>query len=236
MSRRKNRRTAETRRPPTPSIIVQDMADIRPYDNNPRDNAAAIESVANSIQSFGFLVPIVVDRENVIVAGHTRYEASIRLGLTEVPTVVADHLTQDQINAFRLIDNKVSELARWDMDMLADEITLLQNTGINLIEYGWTEEEIDCLSSVVAEDCLSAANVTAVENQRHRARVEQRAPNRTRLVIGEFIIFIDSEVYREWASTIRAEHDYDKNQIHARLKTLLGITPYEQAHNGETIQ
>ena len=79
------------------------------YENNPRNNEEAIESVANSIKTFGFKVPIVVDRNNVIIAGHTRYKAAKKLGLNKVPCIVADDLTEDQVNAFHLADNKVGK-------------------------------------------------------------------------------------------------------------------------------
>lgn len=82
-----------------------------PYENNPRLNNSAVEAVANSIRKFGFKVPIVIDKNNVIVAGHTRYKAVQTLGYETVPCVIADDLTEDQIKAFRLVDNKTSELS-----------------------------------------------------------------------------------------------------------------------------
>lgn len=210
-----------------PHIVTMDMMELTPYEGNPRDNEAAVESVKNSIQNFGFLVPIVVDSDNVIVAGHTRYEAATRLGLTEVPCIVAEHLTDEQIKAFRIIDNKVSELARWDMDALSTEITALADSGIQFTEMGFDQDEIDCLTEVVAEDCMSAG--AAAGEEQAAGPAQQRAPTRTRLVIGEFVIFIATDVYRRWASQIRAEQDYVESDIENHLKDLLGITPYEQA-------
>jgi len=81
------------------------------YENNPRNNDEAVEAVANSIKEFGFKVPIIIDKDNIIVAGHTRLKASLKLGLKEVPCIIADDLSDDQIKAFRLADNKTSELA-----------------------------------------------------------------------------------------------------------------------------
>ena len=103
---------------------VKDMeiSKLKPYANNPRKNEAAIVPVAESIKAFGFKVPIVIDKAGVIVAGHTRLEAAKRLGLDKVPCVVADDLTPEQVKAFRLADNKVSEFAVWDAEKLAEEL------------------------------------------------------------------------------------------------------------------
>lgn len=104
-------------------IVSVSLQDLKPYENNPRLNDNAIDSVANSIKEFGFKVPIVITKDNVIVAGHTRYKASLKLGLKEVPCIVADDLTEEQIKAFRLADNKVSELAEWDFEKLNIELS-----------------------------------------------------------------------------------------------------------------
>ncbi len=98
------------------------LAEIHPYANNPRKNDEAVAGVAASIKRFGFLIPMVIDRNNEIICGHTRYKAAKQLGLTEVPCVIADELTEEEIKAFRLADNKVSEKATWDMDLLPVEL------------------------------------------------------------------------------------------------------------------
>lgn len=103
-------------------LILININDLIPYENNPRINDNAVDAVANSIKEFGFKVPIVVDKNNVIVAGHTRLKAAQKLGLEEVPVIVADDLTEEQIKAFRLADNKVSELADWDFSKLEEEL------------------------------------------------------------------------------------------------------------------
>lgn len=101
------------------------VADIRPYDKNPRKNDNAVDAVANSIRTFGFKVPIVIDADNVIVCGHTRYKAALKLGLDSVPCIVADDLSPEQVKAFRLVDNKTAELAEWDGALLTDELKSL---------------------------------------------------------------------------------------------------------------
>lgn len=121
--------------------------DLIPYENNPRNNEGAIEYVANSIKQFGFKVPIVVDKNNVIVAGHTRYLAASALEMDEVPCIVADDLTPAQIKAFRIADNKVAEKASWDYSKLGVEIKDLLDIdlGFDLTDIGFGEFEIDVL-------------------------------------------------------------------------------------------
>lgn len=111
---------------------------IKPYENNPRNNDDAVDAVANSIKEFGWQQPIVVDNDRVIIAGHTRYKAAKKLGYKEVPIVVADNLTKEQVNAYRLADNKVSELANWDTKKLDDELQALLDQ-IDMTDFGFDE-------------------------------------------------------------------------------------------------
>ena len=103
-------------------IIDKKIGEIKPYEKNPRKNDNAIDAVASSISQFGFKNPIVIDGNNVIICGHTRYKAAQKLGLDVVPCVVASDLTDEQIRAYRLADNKVAELAEWDIDLLGEEL------------------------------------------------------------------------------------------------------------------
>lgn len=98
------------------------LDELNPYDNNPRNNDDAVAPVAESIKEFGFKVPIIVDADGVIIAGHTRYKAAQSLGMGEVPCIVADDLTDEQVKAFRLADNKTGELADWDLDKMFKEL------------------------------------------------------------------------------------------------------------------
>ena len=104
------------------NVIYKKLTDIKPYEKNPRKNDEAVKYVAASIKEFGFKVPIVIDKDGVIVAGHTRWKAAKKLGLDEVPCIIADDLNDEQIKAFRLADNKVSEKAEWDFNMLSVEL------------------------------------------------------------------------------------------------------------------
>jgi DNA modification methylase len=108
------------------------------YENNPRNNEAAIDAVAKSIEEFGFKVPIVITKENVIIAGHTRLKASLKLGLATVPCIVADDLTEGQIKAFRLADNKTAELASWDFTKLESE---LESIEMDMSVFGFEDLE-----------------------------------------------------------------------------------------------
>lgn len=117
-------------------IITKKIDEIKPYENNPRVNEDAIEYVAKSIQEFGFKVPIVIDKDGVIVTGHTRYKASKKLGLKEVPCIVADDLSKKQIKAFRLADNKVADFSYFDNTKLLEELEGLDDifTGFEISE------------------------------------------------------------------------------------------------------
>ena len=103
-------------------IVYKRLDELKPYEKNPRKNDKAVKFVENSIREFGFKVPIVIDSDGVIVCGHTRYKASKNLNLGEVPCIIADDLTEEQLKAFRLADNKVSEKAEWDFDLLNEEM------------------------------------------------------------------------------------------------------------------
>jgi ParB-like chromosome segregation protein Spo0J len=109
--------------------------DLRPYENNPRNNEDAVPYVENSIRRFGFRVPIVIDADNVIVCGHTRFLAAKNLKIDKVPCICADDLSPSQIKAYRIADNKTQELSRWDYDLLADELQKIMD--IDMSEFGF---------------------------------------------------------------------------------------------------
>lgn len=141
------------------NIEYKKLDDIKPYENNPRDNEDAVDYVADSIKQFGFKVPIVIDKDGTIVTGHTRYKASQKLGLTEVPCIVADDLTEAQVRAFRLADNKTSEYAWWDYDKLEEEIDWLSDFGLDMSEFGFEKipNMIDYLDEVGFRDTKTDA-------------------------------------------------------------------------------
>ena len=118
-------------------IIYLSPEQITPYDNNPRKNDKAVPYVMESIQKFGFKVPLIIDKDNVIVTGHTRYKAALKLGLKEIPCIKADDLSPEQIKAFRLADNKTGEFATWDTDKLLDELEELEGLNFDLQAIGF---------------------------------------------------------------------------------------------------
>ena len=122
-------------------ITYESTDALTPYANNPRFNDAAVDAVAASIEKFGFKVPIIITAEKEIVAGHTRLKAAKQLGLEKVPCIIADDLTEAQIKAFRLADNKVSELADWDMEMLEKELLDMKDFDMDfkMEDFGFSE-------------------------------------------------------------------------------------------------
>lgn len=115
-------------------------SEITPYFNNPRKNDNAIEGVAESIQSFGFDVPIAVDEEGVILSGHTRWKAALKLELKSVPVVVIEGLAEEEKRAYRIADNKTNEAAEWDFEKLKEEIE-----GLDELYTGWNDDELNSL-------------------------------------------------------------------------------------------
>lgn len=137
-------------------IVELKTSELIPYAKNPRDNAKAVKYVANSIKEFGFKNPVIIDKNNVIVCGHTRLLAAQQLGLEKIPCIMADDLTDEQIRAFRLADNKVAEIAEWDSELLSFE---LEEIELDMSEFGFEldaggveeEKEVNDLSDSVED-------------------------------------------------------------------------------------
>ena len=144
-----------------------DVQSIKPYKNNPRRNDLAVKKVAESIRQFGFKVPIVLDKHYEIVAGHTRLKAAMELGLETVPCIIADDLTESQIKAFRLADNKTAELAEWDLDLLSEELAELSqlNLDFSMADFGF-DLNID------AEDLITEAEEDDFDAEQAVAEIE----------------------------------------------------------------
>ena len=146
-------------------IIYKNIKDLKPYSKNARKNDKAVKYVAKSIENFGFKIPVIIDKNGVIVCGHTRYKASKKLGYNEIPCIIADDLTEEQIKAFRLADNKVSEKADWDFDLLSDEINdiidiNMEDFGFEFIDY--EKNKIDTQKKVESILNLQKANFKGV--------------------------------------------------------------------------
>lgn len=124
-------------------VVYRRTDELIPYENNPRINDRAVEAVAASIKEFGFKQPLVVDSGNVIVVGHTRLKAAALLGIDKVPCLIADDLTDEQIRAYRLADNKTAELAEWDMAKLEEELAKMDPDEMLLYGFGIDDAAFD---------------------------------------------------------------------------------------------
>lgn len=122
-------------------IIYKKVSELKPYENNPRINDEAVQYVRNSIEQFGFKVPIIIDKNNVVIAGHTRLKAAEEIGMKDVPCIIADDLTEEQVKAFRLADNKVSEKSMWDYSKLDEELNSILD--IDMAQFDFETTDID---------------------------------------------------------------------------------------------
>lgn len=169
-------------------IIEKKIDELIPYEKNPRINALAIEQVANSIREFGFKVPIVIDKDNVVVAGHTRLKASKRLGLETVPCIVADDLTPEQIRKYRLADNKVNDIAQWDFELMMQELDEI--TNIDMSAFGFLDhtENLDFI------DDMMGSGIAGGEKEKELFNVTIKFPSRERELIEETIRTVGKDV------------------------------------------
>lgn len=135
-------------------IVYKKLDELKPYENNPRFNDEAVPAVMASIQEFGFKVPIIIDKNNEIVCGHTRLKSAEKLGLDKVPCIVADDLSKEQIDAFRLADNKTSEAATWDMEKLQEELEHIVDIDMSLFGFG---EESTFADDITTDDKYTMA-------------------------------------------------------------------------------
>ena len=137
-------------------VVMMSIKDVKPYEKNPRINDNAVEAVANSIKEFGWRQPIVVDKDNVIIAGHTRWKAAKRLKMKEVPVIVASDLDEEQVRAYRIADNSTGELATWDFDILGD---ILPEIGYDMTDFG--------LDIIRTDDGIDFSNLEQYKDQEH---------------------------------------------------------------------
>jgi site-specific DNA-methyltransferase (adenine-specific) len=131
-------------------IVEKKVTELKAYEKNPRKNDNAVGPVAESIKEFGFKVPIIIDKDNVIVAGHTRLKAAKKLGMKTVPCIVADDLTPQQIKAFRVADNSSAQIASWDLSLLKDE---LMDLDFDMSLFG-LEKEIKDIERIFAPEII----------------------------------------------------------------------------------
>ena len=148
------------------------LEDVIPYVNNPRNNEDAVEKVASSIREFGFQQPIMVDKENTIICGHTRYHAAKRLKLDTVPVVVSENLTPAQVKAYRLADNKTAEFSSWDFTLLNSELDQLLEMEIDMSIFEFYPADDDYIDSMFDNSVQNEKN-TVVEKREHQINSEE---------------------------------------------------------------
>lgn len=190
-------------------LINVKISELKPYENNPRINSGAVDKVQASIAQFGFKVPLVIDADNVIVCGHTRYLAAQKLGLDEVPCVVASDLSEDQIKAFRLADNKVSEFSRWDWDKLQSE---LDSVDMSMFDFGFDSVQPDDFPEPDEEP-----EDDGDEPQPDSSATADHAGVR----VGEYNFMLTSSEYLALIETVKLESGFTKDEVIAGLKKRL---------------
>lgn len=200
-------------------IKMIDISELQPYENNPRNNDNAVDYVAESIKQFGFKVPIIIDKDNVIVAGHTRYKAAKKLNLDTIPCIVADDLTPAQIKAYRLADNKVSEYATWDNDLLLAELEELQELDFDIELTGFEDWEIESL--------LNTDDKTEVKED----NFEIELPQETSVKYGD--IYKLGKHYLMCGDSTNVE-DVEKLTNGVKMDMLITDPPYNVNYEGAT--
>lgn len=196
---------------------------VTPYENNPRKNDEAVKGVADSIRSFGFNVPIVVDANFVVITGHTRLKAAQELGLSQVPVIVATHLTPEQVQAYRIADNRVAENSSWDNEKLSEELQILQSMGIDLAETGFSMEEISCLIDEVKADCLDDLSAQSVCGDVEHLQINKN--KEAGFTLGDFRFLMPLEQYNQWRMAMLKEHG-SANDLIIWVKEQLGLNKF----------
>lgn len=189
---------------------------LKEYENNPRQNDEAVDKVAESIKEFGFKVPIIVDENMKIIAGHTRKKAALKLGLDEVPVIVADDLNEDQIKAFRLADNKVAEFSEWDIELLMSE---LEEIEMDMEEFGFEEFMSDPISIEDDEEDVLNNDIDDYENTKVTSGQVYQLGNH-RLMCGDSTNF----------------EDVNKLMAGAEADLLITDPPYNVNYEGGTLE
>lgn len=208
----------------TPTQQQVSLSSIKPYDNNPRFNDNAIDPLVKSIENFGFLVPIVVDKDGVIITGHTRYEASRKLGLETVPVIYATHLTDEQVKAFRIADNRLSQNSTWNEDLLQSELRVIQEMGFDLQSTGFNKEELDCLTGFVMECSLDELDYESVCGAVEQETLNDSSGGKASFNLGGFFKFkVAKEEYLVWQENLLKKYGSPKDAS-THLKEVLGFS------------
>jgi hypothetical protein len=191
-----------------------------PYENNPRKNGRAIAMVAASIREFGFLQPIVVDDNRVIIVGHTRLDGAKQLGLKEVPIHVATGLTPDQVRAYRIADNRSGEIATWSEDLLKLELEDLRGSSFNLATTGYAVADVDLMLAPVQYD-NTVLDIGAAPLRVREGR-KPIPPDPETIWISSYEVRITNPEFKRAFARVEA-HVNKTGVIHGFIAELLGI-------------
>ena len=143
------------------------LSNIKPYKNNPRRSVKTIAKIVTSIKEFGFKQPLVLDKEGVIIVGHSRYLAAKELGLETVPCVIAKELTPQQIRAYRIADNRIAQDGEWDTDLLAIELSEINNSDFDFTKTGFTQAELE---SLILDPIAGTQSLTSITEDSQRVQ------------------------------------------------------------------
>lgn len=186
------------------NIIDININELKAYENNPRNNELAVNKVAASIEEFGFKVPIIIDRDNVIIAGHTRLLAAKELGLEKVPCIIADDLTPEQVKAFRLADNKVSEYSTWDFEKLNLELEELAD--FEMQDFGFYEAgDKEDFSNIFDEPSQNQSSEDDDLQEQSEGEPEEKRY--------KVVILVDSKEEAEEVADFLNENGYDSEVV-----------------------
>lgn len=201
----------------TMQIETVKLEALHPYENNPRVNDDAAAKLQDSIRTFGFRVPMLIDQNNVIVAGHTRYKAAKALGIEEVPCIRIEGLTDDQIRAFRIADNKYGELSHWDADLLKQELSFLKDLDFDMESLGFNPYE---LQSYLEPFTFEYTDDDAPEDNNSDSKSEDDNKEHEFPASGRIIIWYDND--EEYAFlTEKLKLNGDKSKITYKASELM---------------
>ena len=151
-------------------VEIIPITDIFPYGNNPRNNDTEIDNLVNSITEHGFSVPLEIDQNHTIITGHARYKAALRIGMTALPCIIRDDLTPEQVIARRIVDNKISDLASWDNDVLRKELERLPD--FDWKAYGFYESELSSILGDFSAEDFSGLFVESPKKEKEAKKIQ----------------------------------------------------------------
>lgn len=189
-------------------LIYKRTDELIPYHSNPRINDHAVDKVASSINNYGFKVPLIIDPQNEVIAGHTRLKAARKLGMEKVPCIIADDLTQAQKKAFRIADNRLAEEARWDTKTLRLEIEELESLGIGVEDMGFSISEIDEMLASLEE-----IDFEEYDGEGDGGGSQIADGDKVRVVIGSIMFDIIDPDHRIYERTKDADTEAVKDKI-----------------------